>query len=48
MHRLITIACMLLATVLWIAGSSTGSVLLFLAAGAFELVFWARLMARSR
>jgi hypothetical protein len=47
MHRLITFACMVLATILWIAGLNGGSLLFFLAAGAFELVFWRRLLARS-
>ncbi|MEN3276072.1 MAG: hypothetical protein V7631_1862 [Massilia sp.] len=46
MHRLITFACMLIATVLWIAGFNTGSVLFLAAAGAFELVFWMRLLSR--
>ncbi|MGJ9419576.1 hypothetical protein ACHAC9_17710 [Massilia sp. CMS3.1] len=46
MHRLITFACMLIATILWIAGLNEGSLLFFVAAGAFELVFWKRLLAR--
>lgn len=46
MHRLITFACMVMATILWIAGINGGSFLFFLAAGAFELVFWRRLLSR--
>jgi hypothetical protein len=46
MHCLITFACMLAATLLWIAGFNTGSVLLFAAAGAVELVIWKRLLSR--
>ncbi len=45
MHRLITFACMVMATILWIAGINGGSLLFFLAAAAFELVFWRRLLA---
>lgn len=46
MHRLITFACMLVATILWIAGLNTGSLLFFASASACELVFWCRLQAR--
>lgn len=46
MHRFMTLACMVIATILWIAGFNTGSVLFFATAGAFELVFCKRLLAR--
>lgn len=46
MHRLITFACMVIATILWIAGFNGGPAVLLAAAGAFELVFWTRLSSR--
>ncbi|MEW6373762.1 MAG: hypothetical protein AB1584_22845 [Pseudomonadota bacterium] len=46
MHRFITFGCMLLATILWIAGQAENSVALFAAAGLFELVFWKRMLSR--
>jgi len=46
MHRFITFGCMLLATILWIAGQAENSIALFAAAGLFELVFWKRVLSR--
>lgn len=44
MQHLITFTCMILATILWIGGFTTGSLLFFVAAGAFELLFWKRVI----
>jgi hypothetical protein len=46
MHRLITFACMVIATILWIAGLNGGSALVFAGAALFELLFWTRLSSR--
>jgi ABC-type molybdate transport system substrate-binding protein len=46
MHRFITFGCMLLATILWIAGQAANSMTLFAAAGLSELLSWKRMLAR--
>ena len=46
MHRFITVGCLFLAPVLWIAGLAENSIALLATAGLLELAAWKRMPAR--